>query len=63
MDNKLKVLIGLAVTTGVVAFVVTRPKYANATAPKKRSSFWDRQAHLNFWNKIFTARAKNYQKK
>lgn len=53
MDNKLKVLIGLAVTTGVVAYVVTRPKYANATAAKKPSLFWDKQAHLNFWKNLF----------
>jgi hypothetical protein len=52
MDNKLKVLIGLAATTVVVAFVVT-PRFASADASKQTSKFWNRQAHLDFWKKLF----------
>lgn len=53
MDNKQKFLIGLAVA-GVAAYFITKPKYSNADAAKQPSKFWNRQAHLNFWKKLFS---------
>jgi len=51
MERNTKILIGLA-AAGVVAYLVFKPKgYANASA--KSSNFWNREAHLKFWKKIF----------
>ena len=51
MDKQTKILLGLA-AAGVVAYLVLKPKgYANANAKPK--SFWNREAHLKFWKKIF----------
>lgn len=51
MNKKTKTIIGVA-AVGVVAYFVLKPKgYANANA--KSTNFWNREAHLKFWKKIF----------
>jgi hypothetical protein len=52
MEKNTKILLGLA-AAGVVVYLATKPKKAVANASGSLSNFWNREAHLKFWKKIF----------
>ena len=50
MEKNTKILLGVGAV--IAAYLILKPKkYANATA--KTKIFWNREAHLKFWKKIF----------
>jgi hypothetical protein len=56
MTTKNKYIIGLA-AAGVAAYLVFKPKaYANVQGNAKQKLFWDREAHVKFWKRLFNVK-------